>query len=186
MTTSTLGDELAQHLDAVGRPRVERDAPLAAVPTPVQTGVVEAGHLGDETRRVAALRRFDLDDLGAQVGEVHRQLRRGEVGDLEDADVVEEANVGHPRTSTMSVPHPVRTQYLPSASCGDVSAVQNSSVRPRRRAPRRSSGARRRRTTTPPRGSPSARRRPGSARRTSRSSRRDRPRSRCGGPSTRR
>ena len=61
--------------------RVEADAALALVELVEVAGAVDAGHLVDERSEPAghvdAAARLDLDDVGAEVGELHRAERPG-------------------------------------------------------------------------------------------------------------
>src|SRR5689334_10072705 len=82
------GDKLAQLLLAALRPQVDADALLVAV----QAGEVAVADLP----RDLALRRLDLDDFGAEIGQQHGGVRSGEHdARFEDADAREWPAVGH-------------------------------------------------------------------------------------------
>ena len=75
-------------LEVVGRLQVEGDRPLAAAAElPPQGDVVSRITPAHAAQRVAAIRAFDLDDIGAEVGEVASARRardhRRRVDDLD-------------------------------------------------------------------------------------------------------
>jgi hypothetical protein len=86
------GDEASPGLDGVRLRQVERDAALVRVPEGVAEAGVEVGAVGGEGAGAAAagaLRRLDLDHVGAGVGE---QLARdlAQVTGLDDAQPAEQ------------------------------------------------------------------------------------------------
>ena len=82
-----LGRELLHHRDAVGRLEVERDRALAAVEGD-RMGAVVALELAQRAAPVA-LRRLDLDDVGAVQRQQHRGMRPGDaLREVEHGDAV--------------------------------------------------------------------------------------------------
>ena len=88
-----LVDQLQQRRLVVGLLQVQHNRPLVAVP-----GHEWRAFAIDEGRHAAggiALRRLDLDDLGAMVGQQHRAVRAREVaGQVQDQKVIESAGHG--------------------------------------------------------------------------------------------
>ena len=89
-------DEAGEELGALGGLEVDADAALA--PVPAQVEQAEAVRAADGRRAAAAdgiaVDPFHLDDVGAHVGQVATQARRPELGDLDDADAVQEVVAG--------------------------------------------------------------------------------------------
>ncbi len=68
-------DQRMQELEATRRGVVEREAALVAV---VRLKVRARQPAGEPAERIAALRALDLDDVGAELGEQHRGIGRGD------------------------------------------------------------------------------------------------------------
>src|SRR5262249_60825581 len=99
------GDEAVEHLAASGLTEVERDAALVGVQVEEETAALGMGHAARiraaAADRVAALRRLDLHDVGAEV----REQRRGVCGTyepchLEDAQAIERSRHGQVPTAS--------------------------------------------------------------------------------------
>ena len=86
--------QVEQQVQAVRRLEIEDDALLAAIEIAKEHGRRAVGRT-DVASGIAA-RRLDLDDLGAVIGQGHRQIRsRQEPAEIDHPDICE-LHVGHP------------------------------------------------------------------------------------------
>ena len=93
-TASASRDELEERLAALVGAQVEHDAALA----PADVEEQQRDALDDRPRHpaaVVALRRLDLDDVGAEVGEVRGEVARAEHRHLDDAQTGERSRTVH-------------------------------------------------------------------------------------------
>src|SRR5271165_2583419 len=93
--------KLSDEGNAIGPFEVNRDATLASV----VLDKIRAAHLGPPAERVAALRRFDLDDVGTERRQQGAGIRsRNVAARLEDADSRQRPFVLHVRPPPEGLP----------------------------------------------------------------------------------